>query len=151
MEESRSAERLPSEHAVTLLAVGSEEEDLFHLRNICAGAGWTLHEAHGLRQALAQMRQNAIPVVLCPHKMADGGWMELLDTAAALPEPSRVIVWARDADAALWAEVLNLGGYDVLAAPFRVAEVVHAVRAAMKNWREPGGSAAKRQALVPAA
>jgi len=36
----------------------------------------------------------------------------------------------RLADDALWAGVLNLGGYDVLAKPFNAKEVLHAVTAA---------------------
>jgi hypothetical protein len=47
-------------------------------------------------------------------------------------------VWARHADERLWAEVLNLGGYDVLRAPFQVPEVVEAVKAAIRKWRERG-------------
>ena len=55
---------VPWERGASLLAVGSTEEDLSCLRSICAGAGWTLHEARGLQQARAQMRENTIAAVL---------------------------------------------------------------------------------------
>lgn len=142
MEKARIAEAPPSDHAVTLLAVASEQDDLMCLRNICAGAGWSLHEAGTVSQALPHLRQHAIPVVLCEHKLPDGDWTALLDAAFELGEPPYLIVWSRQADNNLWAEVLHIGGYDVLAAPFRVAEVVHAVSAAARRWQEQRGDAA---------
>ena len=40
------------------------------------------------------------------------------------------IVTSRLADDALWAEVLNVGGYDLLLKPFRAEEVIRMVHAA---------------------
>jgi hypothetical protein len=37
-------------------------------------------------------------------------------------------------DARLWAEVLNLGGYDLLAKRFDASEVNRAVDSALRNW-----------------
>jgi len=55
------------------------------------------------------------------------GWKDLLreiqDVADSLP----LIVVDRLADEWLWAEVLNLGGYDVLMKPFDAREVLHVV------------------------
>ncbi len=129
---------VPLERGASLLAVGSTEEDFSCLRSICAGAGWTLHEARSLQQARAQMRENTIAAVLCQYDMADGHWTDFLDAASAPLSPPYVIVWARHADQRLWAEVLNLGGYDVLRAPFQVPEVVEAVHTALRKWREWG-------------
>jgi len=39
-----------------------------------------------------------------------------------------LIVTSRVADARLWAEVLNLGGFDVIAKPFHAPEVLHVLR-----------------------
>jgi DNA-binding NtrC family response regulator len=133
----KSAGGLPLEGAA-LLAVGSTEEDFSCLRNICAGAGWTLYEARGPQQARAHMVENTIAVVLCQYNMANGHWADLLDAASAPLSPPYLIVWARHADERLWAEVLNLGGYDVLASPIEVPEVVEAVNAAIRNWRARG-------------
>jgi DNA-binding response OmpR family regulator len=46
-----------------------------------------------------------------------------------------LIVCSRLADERLWAEVLNLGGYDVLAIPFHAGEVEHTVNAACRTYR----------------
>jgi hypothetical protein len=45
------------------------------------------------------------------------------------------IVTSRLADAGLWAEVLHLGGYDLLAQPFCAQEVIWAVgNAHYRSW-----------------
>jgi DNA-binding NtrC family response regulator len=144
MRAARTSEpdRLLLEPAVTLLAVGPEE-DLYCLRAICGGTGWTLREARTLQEALTCLDHNAFPVVLCQQDLPDGPWTELLEAASDLPEAPYLIVWSRHADSALWAAVLNLGGYDVLATPFRVPEVVHAVRMAALGWRERRSTAGK--------
>jgi hypothetical protein len=48
--------------------------------------------------------------------------------------PPNLIVSSRLADDRLWAEVLNLGGYDVLARPFNRVEVIRVVQAAWRAW-----------------
>ena len=47
-----------------------------------------------------------------------------------------VIVTAAISDEALWAEVLNLGGYDVLAQPFDSIEVSRVVSSAWRRWND---------------
>jgi hypothetical protein len=46
----------------------------------------------------------------------------------------RLIVFSRNADDRLWAEVLNLGGFDLLATPFREEEFVFAIGSAWLDW-----------------
>jgi DNA-binding NtrC family response regulator len=134
-----------------LLAVGPGEEELFCLRAICDGAGWTLQEAHTVDEALARLHEDPVPVVLCQQDLPDGPWTELLDAAERLRKPPHLIVWSRHADNRLWAEVLNLGGIDVLATPFRVAEVVHAVRMAVLRWGREATAAGRGRSRVSAA
>jgi FixJ family two-component response regulator len=60
----------------------------------------------------------------------------LYDTDA-LGDPrsvSNVIVTSRLGDDHLWAEVLNLGGYDVLAKPLDGSELFRALSSAWRNW-----------------
>jgi DNA-binding response OmpR family regulator len=52
-------------------------------------------------------------------------------------------VTSRTADECLWAEVLNLGGYDVLAKPFNSNEFIQVVSTAWRRWKSEwnrGGS-----------
>ena len=62
--------------------------------------------------------------------------------------PPNLIVFSRLADERLWAEVLNLGGFDVLMTPFEPEEVLRVDFAAWSRWEydfaastaeEPGG------------
>jgi hypothetical protein len=45
-----------------------------------------------------------------------------------------LVVASQLADGSLWAVVLNLGGYDVLAEPFEAAEVNRTLDSALRNW-----------------
>ena len=51
-----------------------------------------------------------------------------------LPDPPRLLVASKEPDGRLWAEVLNLGGYDVLTLPFVQQELHWAVECAWENW-----------------
>ena len=52
-----------------------------------------------------------------------------------LENPPKLIVTSRLADAKLWGEVLNLGGFDVLEKPFIPAEVYRVVAEAWRRYR----------------
>lgn len=59
----------------------------------------------------------------------------MLQETAAMPHSPLLIVTSRLADERLWAEVLNEGGWDVLAKPFDATEVVRVVETAWQHWR----------------
>jgi hypothetical protein len=62
-------------------------------------------------------------------------WVELLTATRHLEHPPKVIVASRQADDRLWAEVLHLGGYDVLPLPLEVQEVMRTVGMAWLEWK----------------
>lgn len=74
--------------------------------------------------------------MICERDLPDASWTDLLEQAAALPEPPYIIVTSRHADDRLWAEALNLGAYDVLAKPFDAGEVIRIVSLAWLHRRE---------------
>src|SRR5690242_4067707 len=53
-----------------------------------------------------------------------------------MPSPPRLIVTSETADEFLWAEVLNLRGYDVIAQPFWESEVVRTLSLALRRREE---------------
>jgi hypothetical protein len=75
-----------------------------------------------------------VPVIVCECDFRGGNWKLLLDKVRMLPRPPRLIVASRFADERLWAEVLNLGGHDVLATPFDADEVHRVVSYAVDSW-----------------
>jgi len=110
--------------------------DRLRLQEILSQGNWELHEAADCREALALLRGRNIPVLLCERDHADGSWKDLLNATATLPAPPNLIVFSRLADDSLWAEVLNLGGFDVVLMPFEPEEVLRVIFAAWRKWSE---------------
>ncbi len=117
-----------------VLAVSPLPADRLHLRAILSQGRWKLHEASTCGEAVAFLRDHSVPVLLSERDHADGNWEELLNATATLPAPPKLIVFSRLADESLWAEVLNMGGFDVLMTPFEPEEVLRVTFAAWSNW-----------------
>jgi len=76
-----------------------------------------------LEQARNQLRQGDYQIILTEAILPDGDWLDALHLAREHVGEIKVIVTDPQADARFWAEVLNLGGYDLLAQPFYEPEV----------------------------
>lgn len=100
------------------------------LASILRSCRWTVYEATDLHEAVALLREQSVRVVI-----VEGDWRTMLDHTSLCSAPPSVIVTAPFADEALWAEVLNLGGFDVLAQPFDATEVSRIAHAAMR-WAD---------------
>ena len=110
------------------------------LREILHGLNWRIHEARGAQDVVRFLSDRRVPVILCHCSFADGNWRDLLDCIAGLSCPPRLVVTSELADDFLWAEVLNLGGYDVIAQPFQESEVVRTLTSALWRWAEEAAS-----------
>jgi DNA-binding NtrC family response regulator len=111
----------------TVLAVTPHEGDRVSLGRILRSPGWRLIAASNLKEALACVEEHGVSVAICERDLPDGTWRALLEALDEIPDRPKLIVCSRLADNGLWAEVLNLGGYDVLMAPFDREEVLHVV------------------------
>lgn len=125
--------RRPS-RAVSLLAVGSAGNDLAQLGRILHKCGWRLGRARTRREASDFLDSTPVRVVISERDLAQGGWRDVLEDLMQRPEPPLLVVTARLADESLWAEVLNMGGYDVLAQPLDREEVTRVIGAAMRHF-----------------
>mgnify|MGYP001087333680 CR=1 FL=1 len=123
------------QETVTLLLVSVCEDDRASLGEILRHSSWRLHYAAGWREALAFLERHPIPVVICERDLPDGCWKVLFDEASKLPQPPRLIVCSPFADNRLWAEVLNLGAYDVFITPFEPSEVFRVAFSAWQAWK----------------
>lgn len=132
----------------TLLFVGAAEGDGLSLGAILRGSDWQLHKVRNCQEALKFLDQNCLSVVLSEAELPDGNWKELLNSMARLSASPSLIVSSRLADDRLWAEVLNLGGFDVLMTPFETEEVLRVTDSARQNWerRNAARAAARGQA-----
>jgi DNA-binding response OmpR family regulator len=127
----------PFEAGAELALISALESDHSSLREIIARSPVCVKRFHTCEKALAFLREHSIGVVIANAELPDGGWRALLeDFSGLLPCPPNLIVSSRLADEILWAEVLNLGGYDLLQTPFVPEELVRVTNAAWRCWRE---------------
>jgi len=117
-----------------LLAVGLSCDDHRALKSILASLQWKLTSVESLAEGVRQVLSRSLPVIVCEHKLPVGSWKVLLDRTSVLSPTPSLIVSSRLADEGLWAEVLNLGGYDVLATPFEAGEVRRVLSQAVDSW-----------------
>ena len=120
--------KAPSAESIAVLILAPCEKTRASLLSICAGGRFTVYEATDLRQAVALFRRHAPPVAIC-----SSDWHDFIEIAGAAPRRTCVIVTDPFADEALWAEVLNVGGFDVLAQPLDPIEVNRTVEAAFRR------------------
>jgi DNA-binding response OmpR family regulator len=126
----------------TLLAISSDSGDHTKLAALCAIWRWRFLEAQTCRQGLTRIRSDRVAVAICERDLPDGTWKAVLDQLGRVPAAPSLIVASRLADDALWAEVLNMGGHDVLVKPFEPNEVLWSVTSAHHRWESQTGLAA---------
>ena len=119
-----------------LLTVSACRGNHVFLEQVFCDTNWELREARTYRDALKILCHDRMPVVICEYCLPDGNWKDILSQVAVLPDAPRLIVTSREPDESLWAEVLNMGGYDVLATPFEKDAVIRAVSWAWQSWED---------------
>jgi DNA-binding NtrC family response regulator len=115
-----------------ILSISADREDHAFLEAALAGRGFVLRRAFNYRQACAEFRRSPFIAVICEKKLSDGSWHDVLSVVQQRSEKMCVIVTAESPDDALWAEVFNLGGYDLLSKPFDSREIAAVMDAAAR-------------------
>ncbi len=126
----------PADKTVAVLAVSPYDEDHACLRMIFGHSNWKISTARNCHEAVRFLQSNRMAVLICECDLPDGTWRNLLEALALLPYPPLLVVASKHADDSLWAEVLNLGAYDVLSKPFDRAEVTRIISLAWLHWKE---------------
>jgi DNA-binding NtrC family response regulator len=129
------ASRYSEADVIVSLAISPFEADLLFLQRMFDDVNWKLFTAHTCKEGMAQLDHEQIPIVICEAQLPDGSWKDMLSRLAPILEPPRLLVASHHADERLWSEVLNLGGFDLLATPFRQVEVGYAVGSAWVGWK----------------
>ena len=117
----------------TVLAILNSDRDSEALRNILPQdvllqTGKTLAD---VRRLLDDRRAD---VVLADSNLGDNfDWRDVLRAIESSSSQLPLIVTSGIADEALWAEVLNVGGFDVLALPFEPREVARVTDCAYRE------------------
>lgn len=118
------------------LVVSPNEEDHWSLIHILRRDGWAVDTARTCAEGLRSLAIEPASVVIVERYLPDGNWKTLRNQLMRREFPPKLIVTSRIADERLWAEVLNLGGFDVLAQPFCATETLRCVSSACRHWHE---------------
>jgi DNA-binding NtrC family response regulator len=118
------------------LFVSPNDEDQWALIHILRPQGWAVDTARTCAEAMRSLEVEQAPVVITESRLADGTWKTLQNHLMHMEVPPKLIVTSRLADERLWAEVLNLGGFDVLAQPFNAGETLRCIGSACRHWHE---------------
>jgi len=129
------------------------DEDHFFLQSILnhlqgtpyPSRTFSVNSCTTLASGLAALRTRQFEVVVCERDLPPGSWKDVLEQVTILPDPPSLIVTSQLADERLWAEVLNLGAFDVLAKPFDNAEAMRVIAAAWRAWGLPARLPARRE------
>src|SRR5581483_12177241 len=106
-----------------ILFLSGRHEDARRLAQMLEDLPLDLHHAEGIHAAYAMLREVNFDVVLTEAALPDGTWVDALGLARECDRDVPLIVTDPHADARFWAEVLNMGAYDLLAQPFYAPEV----------------------------
>ena len=112
-----------------ILSISPVRRDQADLRRILGATRHVIPVA-SCRHARKRLDEERFPIVLCDGDLPDGTWQDVLHSIAASEHPPLLIVTSRAADDRLWAEVLNRGGFDLLAKPYHPSEVLHVLETA---------------------
>lgn len=128
----------PRKLRAVLVIFGSQEEKTA-LEIILVRRGYTVRCASTVDEVTPIFSQGRVGVVFSENQLPDGrSWRDVLARLQELPHPPPLIVADRLADEALWAEVLNLGAYDLLSEPFDPTEVTRVIELAWFSWENRG-------------
>lgn len=106
-----------------ILFVSGHPEDARRLAPMLQALPLDMEQVETLEQARNELQQGEYEIILTEAVLPDGGWLDALHLARQHPRDINVIVTDPQADARFWAEVLNLGAYDLLTQPFYEPEV----------------------------
>lgn len=133
-----------SETSVCALLVGDYQDERLRVNEIFQRSGWRLLEASDRQRALYCLDRNAVHVLIVDSDAPKWNWKRVLRDLHRRRRPPALVVTSRLADDALWSEVLNLGGYDVLIRPLAAEEVERVIAAARRQFdRQPAGVAGR--------
>jgi DNA-binding NtrC family response regulator len=117
-----------------VLLISPDPEDAVFMREIVSTLGCQLESASDWHEAELALQRDVFGVVITERDLHDGDWRDVLSCLERYSYNPLLVVVSRLADERLWAEVLNLGGFDVLAKPFAHEEANRVIDYALISW-----------------
>jgi DNA-binding NtrC family response regulator len=124
-----------------ILFISGRTEDAQRLSHMLRSLPLVLTHVSSLWQARARLQTEEFDLILTEAALPDGNWVDALHLAREIPREIQVIVTDPQADARFWAEVLNLGAYDLVTQPFYEPEVRRILYNACTKWDAPAAAA----------
>ena len=128
---------LPPPQPGRILSVSPFADDHAVLRKIIRDSPWRLTTRKSAAEALPELNRSRFTVIFCEFQLNDGNWKDVLDLTHTMNEVPLLVVTSEFTDERLWAEVLNLGGYDLLTKPLVEDEVRRVLLLAMTHQARP--------------
>src|ERR1051325_8544738 len=122
-----------------VLLIGPDPEDAVSMREIVSTLGCQLESTSDRHEAELALQRDVFGVVIAERDLPDGDWRDVLSCLERYSYNALLIVVSRLADERLWAEVLNLNGFDVLAKPFALEEASRVIGHALNTWNQRFG------------
>jgi DNA-binding NtrC family response regulator len=128
----------------TLLSISPRREDHAEIEAVlqqtvplqATPIEWQVRKCATIRCAIGLLARHEIQVVVCDRDVEPTAWLDLLEEVSPSPNAPLIIVTSRLADERLWGQVLNHGGWDVLAKPLRPAEAKYIIESAWRHWQQ---------------
>jgi PleD family two-component response regulator len=123
------------EKSLSALLVGEYKNDRLLIHNVFKRFGWRLFEAPDRQHAMKCLERNPVEVVIAESNLPNWNWKRVLNDLRKFAKPPQLIVTSRTADESLWAEVLNIGGYDVMSQPLEEYEFERVIASAHRHFQ----------------
>jgi FixJ family two-component response regulator len=120
-----------------LLIVTSRPADLEELAPILQGTPWELTDASHVEDPLASLKAAAVPILLFDRDTAGASWQVTMQRLVKSRRGACVVLLSNVSDQYLWEEVVQNGGFDLLARPFRREQVLSTLMFAYARCRMP--------------
>ncbi len=130
----RSSSRTALPSRIPIVALVLSEEDQHVLNGISGEEPLDVHFAKSFDDACALGNQLVAPVILLDRNWPGADWRKAVETLAASPHHTCVILMSGVADDYLRQELVRQGGYDVLPKPLRADSVVRVLKLALSYW-----------------
>ena len=137
----------PSKHPILIV------EDDINLRELYAvylsEQGFIVYQSATVREAMAQIAENDIHLVLCDYNLSNGqNGLDLLRQLAKLSPDLVFVMMTGRADQKVAIESLRGGAYDFLAKPFQLAELDKTLQYALERRQGLIGERTAKEELI---
>jgi len=129
-----SVKPLPGKQVPALIVSPSSRDKQTLERILQEDARWRVFCADTTERALAALRFEAIPLVLFDTSVPTPDWHAAIRTLLSVSHPVCLLLVSPLVDYALWEELVQLGGFDVLPKPFDKDKVLRTLNFAVEHW-----------------